>query len=181
MIRLRRPCGSSRLVVLAVTSLSVIAAWPSAAQEPRPGPPTCDSTEHRQFDFWIGDWRVETPDGKLAGTNRIESILDGCVLMENWAGQGGTNGKSFNMYNRRNGKWQQTWIDNSGGRLDLMGGLEDGKMVLGGKTPSRDGGELVHRITWQQLSDGSVQQHWRTSRDGGESWEDAFIGIYKKQ
>ncbi len=27
----------------------------------------CDAPEHRAFDFWLGEWQVRTPDGKLAG------------------------------------------------------------------------------------------------------------------
>jgi hypothetical protein len=46
------------------------AAAPVAAQAaPRANP--CAGAEHHQFDFWIGDWDVTTPDGKPAGRNRI--------------------------------------------------------------------------------------------------------------
>lgn len=40
----------------------------------------CDNWQHREFDFWIGECRVKTPDGKLAGVNRIEREYGGCVL-----------------------------------------------------------------------------------------------------
>lgn len=50
----------------------------------QPSPATCGSAEHRQFDFWIGNWEVYGANGKLAGTNRVEKILAGCVLQENW-------------------------------------------------------------------------------------------------
>ena len=36
----------------------------------------CDSSAFRQFDFWLGEWQVRTPDGKLVGTNRIERQYD---------------------------------------------------------------------------------------------------------
>ena len=49
---------------------------------------SCTKAEFRQFDFWLGDWEVTLPDGKVAGTNKIESILGGCVLQESWAGGG---------------------------------------------------------------------------------------------
>ncbi|HVS13184.1 MAG TPA: hypothetical protein VMV46_04625 [Thermoanaerobaculia bacterium] len=169
--------GLVPVLVLAALAL----AAPGPAQTPAPAPPTCDAPEHRQFDFWVGLWRVATPDGALAGTNRIESVLNGCVLMESWEGNGGSVGKSFNMYDRRVGQWRQTWVDGSGGRLDLVGGLVDGRMVLSGTTPGRDGGELLHEIAWQRLEGGAVEQRWRVSRDGGETWVDSFVGIYEKQ
>ncbi|MEQ1516386.1 MAG: hypothetical protein ABL931_07860, partial [Usitatibacteraceae bacterium] len=59
------------------------AASPSGASAAARAKP-CLSIENRQFDFWIGDWDVTTPDGKLAGTNLIKPILAGCVLHENW-------------------------------------------------------------------------------------------------
>ena len=48
----------------------------------------CDAAVRRQFDFWVGDWSV-TVGGQPAGDNRIEKILGGCALLENWTGAGG--------------------------------------------------------------------------------------------
>jgi hypothetical protein len=45
--------------------------------------PACGDDEHRQFDFWIGSWRVETPTGQLAGYNTIERTHD-CYLHESY-------------------------------------------------------------------------------------------------
>lgn len=50
---------------------------------------SCAGKENRAFDFWLGEWQVTTPDGKVAGTNRIESKYIGCVLHEHYtAGRG---------------------------------------------------------------------------------------------
>ena len=49
----------------------------------------CAAKESHQFDFWIGDWNVVDPAGKVAGHNRIEAILGGCALAEHWDGAGG--------------------------------------------------------------------------------------------
>ena len=57
-------------------------------------------------------------------------MLDGCVLLENWTGVEGGAGKSFNLYDATDRKWHQIWVDNSGGRLTLEGGLANGRMVL---------------------------------------------------
>src|SRR5437764_3834552 len=58
----------------------------------------CDAPEHRQFDFWLGEWSVHTADGKLAGTNRITREYDGCVLHEHYATPRTYSGESLNMY-----------------------------------------------------------------------------------
>ncbi len=54
---------SRRALPLLVVALT-FAASPAHAQDP----PTCDGPEHRQFDFWIGDWTVETADGDAPST-----------------------------------------------------------------------------------------------------------------
>ncbi len=130
-----------------------------AADAPRP----CSAPQHRQLDFWIGEWDVRTPDGKLAGTNHITPILGGCGLQENWA----------------RGLWHQTWIDSSGSVLLLEGTFRDGKMVLSGVTRPAGGATTTDRITWEALRGGDVRQLWEQSSDGGTSWTVAFDGRYK--
>ena len=141
----------------------------------------CTASECRQFDFWIGDWEVRTPQGQLAGTNRIEKILGGCVLEENWTGASGVRGKSFNIFSAADRKWHQTWVDSNGLLLVLVGDWRDNKMELGGEVPQPDGKVVVHRVTWKPMADGGVRQHWETSEDGGKSWSDVFVGLYRRR
>ena len=105
---------------------------PTSSQAERADRAPCSTPEHHQFDFWIGEWNVITEDGRQAGANRIERILDGCVLQENWTGANGMRGQSFNIYSAADGKWHQTWVDTTGLRLELHGGMQDGRMVLSG-------------------------------------------------
>ena len=143
----------------------------------------CDSAQHRQFDFWLGQWEVSNPAGQLAGRSRIEAILGGCVLLENWDSPSGVSGKSFNIFNADSGHWEQFWVDNSGSRLHLVGGMQEGNMVLQGapdKPNAQSGLQQRERITWTPNADGSVRQRWETSTDDGKTWTVAFDGIYRK-
>ena len=90
---------------------------------------TCCAEEYRQFDFWIGDWVVTDSTGKELGTNLIHSIQDGCGFQENWKSTKMT-GTSYNFYNATDKSWNQLWIDNKGGSLELKGSLVNGKMIL---------------------------------------------------
>jgi hypothetical protein len=168
----------------AAATLGVVFLWaaPARAQKPpKPATPPCTAPEHRQFDFWVGEWEVTQPNGTLAGTNRIESILGGCVLLENWeAASGKSKGHSFNLYSR-DGKWHQTWVDNSGLLLELVGEFRDGRMVMGQDRTGPDGKPVRHEISWEKLPTGQVKQHWRSSADGGKTWNDLFVGIYTKK
>ncbi|MDX1644330.1 MAG: hypothetical protein R3244_08245 [Thermoanaerobaculia bacterium] len=148
------------------------------AQEDSDSP--CSTDKAHQFDFWIGDWEVTTPDGQVAGRNEIVPLLDGCVLMENWVGTSGSKGTSYNFYNPRKERWQQFWVWQNGTTLETEGGLVDGSMVLEGESLDREGKPVVNRITFYDNPDGTVRQHWEISRDGGETWRTAFDGLYRK-
>lgn len=164
-----------------VCAAAVLTGGYAVAQESGARLNPCSAPEYGQFDFWVGDWVVLTPEGKRAGVNTIEKVLDGCVLEESWTGAGGMRGQSFNIYTPATETWHQTWVDSNGMLLRLEGGLRDGVMVLSGTTPGKDGTpEVRHEISWQRLSDGRVRQHWRTSPDGGVTWSDAFVGLYSK-
>ena len=81
----------------------------------------CRAAEYRQFDFWAGSWEVYGPNGQLVGRNVVEPVLDGCGLQESWTSATGSQGHSYNFYDAANGKWHQTWIDDSGNPLYLDG------------------------------------------------------------
>lgn len=169
---------TSHFVLISALCVAAASLAPLYAEDP---PPPCSAEQHRQFDFWIGEWEVHRADGVMAGTNTIRSILGGCVLAENWTSAKGNSGKSFNIYAAKDGRWHQTWVDDSGTLLEIAGGLSDGKMVMNGEGKARDGADVKHRITWELLDDGRVRQHWQVSRDGGESWNDAFLGFYSRK
>ena len=155
---------------------SLVAQEPGSAR-----PPSCTAPEHRQFDFWIGDWEVTNPVGKPAGRNRIEPILGGCALRETWTGAGGSSGTSYNAWDRQRRRWHQTWVDDGGLVLRLEGGFADGKMVLSGETLDSSGTAVLNRITWQETGPGAVRQLWEVSGDGGKSWRVVFDGRYRKR
>jgi hypothetical protein len=137
----------------------------------------CDGSEYRQFDFWLGTWQVHTPDGKLAGTNRIEREYDGCVIHEHYTTGRGYTGESLNTYDAARKVWHQTWVDNGGTLLLLEGALRNGSMVLEGQTLDDQGRVTKHRITWTPNADGSVRQHWESTDENGR-FTTAFDGKY---
>lgn len=150
------------------------------AQNPPPAAqarPDCSAPEHRQFDFWLGTWDVMAA-GKPAGTNRIEPVMKGCGLLEQWTSARGGHGTSLNFYDRRTKTWSQAWIDEGGNALHLAGTFADGKMVLASAPRKTDSGVDVQRITWSKNPDATVRQVWESSTDGGKTWTVAFDGTY---
>jgi hypothetical protein len=139
----------------------------------------CEDPAYRQFDFWLGQWQVHTPDGKLAGTNGITREYGGCVLHERYTTPRGYSGESLNMYDAGRKVWHQTWVDNEGVLLLLEGRLIDGRMRMEGQNAGDDGKITKHRITWTPNPDGSLRQLWE-STDATGRWITAFDGRYTK-
>ena len=169
----------SRLFLFA----SVFMAASAAAQVPAAAPAPCATPAHRQFDFWVGEWEVSKPDGTPAGRSRIERILEACVISENWTGATGFAGRSFNLYNAASDRWEQFWVDQSGVRLHLQGGLQGERMVLAGTretTDAQTGPARRERISWTPNADSSVRQLWETSKDDGRTWTTSFDGLYRR-
>lgn len=137
----------------------------------------CARPEHRQFDFWLGEWEVVNAARPTAppSHNSITSEHDGCVVRESYRTPGGYTGTSINFYDRASGRWYQSWMDNQGGALRLEGGLEGESMVL-----VSDDGATRQRITWTPAADGSVRQLWERSADAG-TWEVVFDGTYRRR
>jgi len=151
-----------------ITAMLTFAGLTTAAPPPPAG---CGGAEHRQFDFWLGDWRVVKPDGTFAGTNHITLEYGGCVIHEHYVTGKGYSGESLNIYDATRKVWHQTWVDDSGLLLTLEGRWDGHAMVLEG------GGQ---RIAWTPNADGSVRQLWE-SRDDKGAWTVVFDGRYTKK
>ena len=179
-------------VIKATTSvvivLALVGGWGSAGSERTDSlgqqqAASCDTPEHRQFDFWIGQWDVFLANGQRAGSNAIEKKLGNCVLHERWTGTSGSIGESFNVYRKDTQQWHQSWVDNTGLLLRLDGGLVGDDMVLQGPGTAGDGTPIVNRITWSVVAGdpSHVRQFWETSRDGGTTWQVASDGHYRRE
>jgi hypothetical protein len=170
-----------RLALPLTASLMLSSVIALAQSPPGPPPPACDGAEHRQFDFWLGDWTVTRPDtGAVIGRSRIRSASSGCAIYEHWIDASGRDGRSLNGYDRQRKAWVQFWIGSGGGVLRLQGGREGESMVLQGEATGPGGDAQRQRITWTPAADGSVTQHWENSDDGGKTWSTAFKGIYRR-
>ncbi|NNC94898.1 MAG: hypothetical protein HKN92_05000 [Chitinophagales bacterium] len=141
----------------------------------------CCTDQHKAFDFWIGKWDVYSEDGKLLGTNIVNSIQDHCVIEENWTSKAKTlTGTSFNFYDSTSGQWKQLWLDNHGYKLELSGNFEDGSMKLRSETRKNKEGQMVYDlITWTYNMDGTVTQVWTLMTEKHEVLSTLFTGIYK--
>jgi tetratricopeptide (TPR) repeat protein len=140
--------------------------------------------EHRQFDFWIGEWSVTVAKSGLpAGDSRIEISLGDCVIVENWTSKNSTYaGKSYNVYNSADKRWEQFWVDNSAGMIHFTGGLKDGVMdFYTADLEQPNGSTLQRHLRFFPLGPDKVRQYSQGSSDHGKTWTDEYDFIYTRK
>jgi hypothetical protein len=141
----------------------------------------CQSPEFHQFDFWIGDWEVQDPQGNVVGRNLVTREQDGCLLIEHWtASAGGQTGTSFNYYDVQDRLWHQLYIDNSGNAEAfpaVAGTLTNARMVL--RTDSAK--PSISRWTWYTLAPNKVRQMAEQSTDNQKTWTITWDSVYVKK
>lgn len=153
---------------------------PTAAPSEVAGEDPATLPPRRRFDFWIGEWDVMNPSGETVGTNVVQPFAGGSVLVENWVGGGGGEGKSLNYYDAARDEWVQEWVHDSGGVIVTRGGFEDGAMrMVGHRVPPGDDERVPFRSTFSPNEDGSVTQ--LLEQGDGDDWETAFEGRYVRR
>lgn len=168
--------------MIATAALFFAASTATAAAQ-TPAAPPCAGAMHHQLDFWIGDWAVfqQGDDKTQIATSRIESVMTGCGIRENYSAPnapgGAYAGTSYSGYDRNDGKWHQMYVDTNGNVTWYTGGLESTDMVL--HAPAAKG--ALQMMTYRPQSDGSVRQIGVVSTDGGKTWTPSYDYVYRKR
>jgi hypothetical protein len=121
------------------------------------------------------------PNAPVIGTNRIELILEQCLLVENWTATGGGSGKSMNFWDTNRRQWRQIWMADGGGSLDYAGEFRDGAMRFEGWTLGTNGARLLQRLTFFPIHRDTVRQLFESSSDSGRTWQSGFDGRYVRK
>lgn len=150
----------------------------SQASSAKPSP--CSAPEFHQLDFWAGDWdvfEVGNPATQVARV-KVDHILDGCVLREDYQDTEGHKGQSFSIYDAALKAWHQSWVTNRGQLLLLDGGVRDDEVVLGATEHMPDGKSKLIRGTWKPV-EGGVRETAVTSLDDGKTWKPWFDLMFR--
>jgi len=143
--------------------------------------PCAADSSHQQFQFWVGEWTVYNTDGTHVGDSKIQLLLDGCLILENWTGLSGSTGKSMNFYNPETGHWQQTWVSARGNIIEYIGDYANNKMVYYATVQDNDGNPEQNRLTFFNLAPDSVRQFSQRSADGGKTWSTEYDLMYVRK
>jgi len=138
-----------------------------------------DGTE---LDFWVGSWAAAWGTAGR-GTTRIERILGGKVVFEHFEGgddDGTLEGLSWSVFDPGRRLWRQTWVDDQGGYLDLVGTRVDGWFGFERAAPER-GADARQRMVFRDIQPESFRWTWELSEDGGETWSIRWDIAYTRQ
>jgi hypothetical protein len=125
-------------------------------------PQPCQEAEQKQLDFWVGEWELTWPGqnggAEGRGSNSIKRILDGCVVEETFSGGSSMHlrGHSVSIFDAPGGQWKQTWVDNEGGYLDFVGGMQDGHMSFWREAKRAGGLPVTMRMVWRNVKADSL-------------------------
>ena len=101
-----------------------------APLEQSAAPATCDTPEHHQLDFWLGDWQVfDGATNELVAVDHIEKHSEGCIIQQSMTfltdmyrrpGVGHRlTGMSISRFDGE--QWVQMWADNQWGAILFRG------------------------------------------------------------
>lgn len=131
-----------------------------------------DGTE---LDFWIGTWDVSWAGAEAGGgrgTNRIGRVLGDRVIHEQFHGadaDSALHGESWSVYDANRQLWRQTWVDDQGSYLDLVGEWAEGCFAFVRAAPER-GAATRQRMVFRDVTPGALRWTWESSPDDGATW-----------
>ena len=174
--------GASAALLLGVSAVAL--DWPGQARaaetmalEQTTAPATCDTPQHHQLDFWVGDWQVfDAATNQLVAFERVEKHSEGCIVQENLTfltdmyRRPGVKyrlaGIGVNRFDGEN--WLQMWADNQWGAIFLRGAPDaDGNIVFVTVIPSR---KRDVKLVYENRPDGTVRILQYVAPAGSGKW-----------
>jgi len=174
------------MAALLIGATLCASAAPPEASNPAPRP--CDTPQHRQFDYWVGDWQVfdASNNNQLVAVDHIEKHSEGCIIQQNltfitdlYRREGVGYRLAGIGVNRFDGeRWLQLWADNQWGAIALRGAPDEhGSLVFTSIVPSR-GRDL--KIIYEKHADGTVRNLEYVAPTGTQKWEKYGDLIYRR-
>ena len=168
--------------------LALFAAWivlagvsssrSDPALEETTAPAACDTPQHHQLDFWLGNWQVfDTGTGQLVALDRVEKQYEGCVVTENLTfvtdiyRRAGVKVRLAGIaVNRFDGeRWLQMWADNQWGAIVLRGAPNAaGNMEFVTVIPSR---QRDVKLLYEKHPDGTLRILQYVAPSGSGKWK----------
>jgi hypothetical protein len=176
-----------------VPALLALVAGAMLAAVPPPGAlgdSACSAPPYRQFDFWLGNWRIEqeirTADGgsaRFAAADQVEAAASGCAVVEHWHGvvqfywEGMTSPDSLwalsvRSYDAARDVWSIYWLDSRHATFGppFVGRFDGVRGTFTRRSVRPDGTLSLSRIVFDPVNADSVEWRLDVSRGDGTPW-----------
>jgi hypothetical protein len=160
-----------------IAALLMLLSGPAVALEQSTAPAKCDSPQHHQLDFWVGDWQVfDAESNALVAFDRVEKQYEGCVIVESlrfltdmYRRPGVKVRLAGTAVNRFDGdRWLQMWADNQWGAIVLSGAPNAaGNMEFVTVIPSRN---RDVKLVYEKHPDGTLRILQYVAAAGSGKW-----------
>ncbi|HKF05752.1 MAG TPA: hypothetical protein VKB49_25760 [Candidatus Sulfotelmatobacter sp.] len=162
---------------LLIAGIAMVVPVVAYADDAKP----CAGGEHRQFDYWLGNWSVSY-GGPPAGTSKVELALDQCMIVESWDGARNHSGKTIFAYSPDDHSWYGIFADNEG-RVHIFnqGKVSAGTAEFQGTSHGPNGETVLNRVKIVRASADKVEQTWEKSADNGATWNMVYRGEYTRK
>jgi len=148
-----------------------------------PGASCMAKPEHRQFDFFAGEWTAYDGENERTGKNSVVIGQGGCALFEYWkpdALDGGDGGTSLSFFDPLTGLWRQIWTSPEA-QVHIAGKLIDGEMRMEGEIFHHETDRRAnYRAKWTLQPDGSVLQESEEFDADNDAWIDTGVSVYRR-
>ena len=138
------------------------------------------SARQHQFDFVVGNWLVRDSAGRATGTVSVSPEYGGCVLIERWHGAA-KSGEGLGVigYQPARGTWHRDYLDPTGIASAFDGRVDGATMTMTG-TDYQSEAVRLNRVTWKRQGDGSIEERWQVSTDGGRTWRGRSFAVLRR-
>ena len=173
------PCTRYFRNALVLTTIIVLSltATSFAATSTMP----CATPEHKQFDFWLGNWKIGAPGSSATAHSTVTASLDQCLIVENWDGGRDHSGQNLFGYSADDNTWYGMFADNEG-RVHVFtsGKVSAGAAEFEGTSRGPNGETVLNRVKIMRQDPNRVEQIWQKSTDNGKTWNIVFRSEYSR-
>jgi hypothetical protein len=137
------------------------------------------------LDLWVGKGCVVDDKGAALGSNRIEKVLKGCVLLEQWRDADDSEDRSLLYANANTQLWRQVWVAddtryvNGINEKTLVSAPGDPAVRFQGMIVTQTQGVILDRAMLIAPPDCRVRQTIEISPDAGTTRTVGFNALHE--
>lgn len=142
------------------------------------------TSDPASLDFWLGEWNCTWERGR--GRNRIAKELEDHVLVERFESLAPErwSGMSLSVFDERDGRWRQTWVDSTGNYWAFHEGRDGDHLTFQTTDVEVDDTgrrlEVEKRMVFFDIEADAFRWRWERSWDPGATWEPLWTIEYHR-